>query len=177
MKKLVLAIAVLIVGTWAHAQVVFSPGISYNDWERNDGTTTSKIARTTIDLRLGYTLPMGFYFGGMYTIENDTLGSTDVSTDRIGATVGYHNPMGFTALFTYHLVGNSDIGTGELSGGSGMQFDLAWVFPLASSFSLGPQLTYRSIEYSKFTATGSAEVDTDYTDTQIVPYINLWFMF
>lgn len=167
--------AVLIFSTLsAQAQIVFAPAASYLKIEDEDASgSLSETELSSYDFKLGYLHESGLYLGGMYTI----LGVNDNDGYSAGPTVGFNHYSGFFALFTYHLVGEMDNGPGlTMTDGMGPQVDLGWVFPLTSSFHIGPQITYRSINYQKAeTSTGSADID--YTRSNILPYITMWFKF
>ena len=182
MKKLILILATLVLTSPALAQLIFAPGVGYVDRQTEatqPATVDQSSAETRFDLKLGYVLPMGLYLGGMYAFldSEDCVGNTcsDSSGFYAGPSIGYHSLTGFYALFTYQILG--EVGdTNKLTGAQGPQVDLGWVFPLTSYFAIGPQITYRSIEYDKLeTPTGSQ--DTDTKDTSIAPYVSLWFMF
>lgn len=189
MKKLLLALVAFAFCGAAHAQFVISPGINYVS-VKTEATTPATVSAEGdglgIDMRLGYIFPMGFYIGGMYSYLSGSfafapsLGSdAKDSGSLLGPTIGYYNPMGFNMLFTYHLMGDSKSElngvTATFKGASGFQFDIGWNFPITSVFGLGPQITYKSIEYGKVD-TGT-EVTTDYKYTTIDPYLAFWFMF
>lgn len=64
----------------------------------------------------------------------------------------------------------------KYTGGKGPQIDVGWVFPLSAYFAIGPQITWRSVEFDKLESS-TASVDTDFKSTSIAPYLSLWFMF
>lgn len=191
MRKLLFILTALCFSTVAQAQFIFSPGIHYTSstvtQQFPTGDVESKTDGMAIDLRLGYIMPMGLYLGGMYSIQSGVVANRlsigtddDRSGSLIGPTIGYYSMMGFYLLGTYHITGKTRAENSgshiEYSGGKGPQVDMGWVFPLASSFAIGPQLTYTSIEYSEVdTNTGSAT--TGYKTSDIRPYVTLWFMF
>ena len=191
MKKLLLVIAALSFSAVAQAQLVFSPGIHYatstHTGQFPTGDVNNKSDGMAIDLRLGYIMPMGLYLGGMYSIQSGIVANRvgigtddDRSGHLIGPTIGYYSMMGFYLLGTYHITGKTRAENSgahvEYTGAKGPQVDVGWVFPLASSFAIGPQVTYTSIEYSEVD-TNTASTTTGYKTSDIRPYVTLWFMF
>lgn len=157
----------------AQAEIVFSPSFSYFKTEDESGGVTVETEVSTYDFKLGYVHPSGLFLGGMYQMraENDNDGSA------VGPTLGFSHYSGFYALFTYFLMAEQDLSdTRTLTDGMGPQVDLGWVFPITSSFLLGPQISYRSIGYDKEENSG-VESTADYTRSEILPYISLWFRF
>ena len=170
--RLFLALAVFLGVTAAKADVIFSPAISYMKvTEQDHGNNTKSAETSAYDLRLGYLAPSGLYIGGMYSLYKDG----DNKGFSGAATLGYYHYSGFTALFSYHLIGDMDRDASfTYKDGMGPQIDIGWNFPLTSSFSIGPQMTYRSLNYKK------SDPDTpnvDFTRSMIYPYVSLWFRF
>lgn len=181
MKRILPFLVLLFLTPPVLAQLVISPGVGYytNTTEESGAEVDSK--QTRVDARIGYILPMGLYLGGNYAFTSGEScasgqGCSDESGFLIGPSLGYFSMMGFYTLFTYHIMGEQG-DADKYTGGKGPQLDLGWVFPLTSYFSIGPQLTWRSVEYDKFEASGATAVDTDRKETSIAPYISLWFMF
>lgn len=171
--KLFVVFAVLFATLTAQAEIVFAPGLSYLKIEDENTGTTTETEISSYDLKLGYVGSSGLYLGGMYQMSK--IG--DDKATAVGPTLGYSHYSGFYALFTYFLMAQQDAGSGsEFTDGMGPQVDLGWVFPVTRVFMIGPQVSYRSISYDKFKANG-ASVDADYTRSNILPYISLWFRF
>ena len=179
MKFLILAsVSLLIFSSYGQAQVVFSPGLAYlSDTQEQTDPTSSNVETSQLraDIRLGYILPMGLYVGGMYAYNSVDVNGTDSTGFLAGPSVGYHSMMGFYTMLTYHILGETG-DTTKFTGAKGPPVDIGWVFPLTSSFALGPQITYRSVEFDKIETAGSS-IDTDLKQTSIAPYLSLWFMF
>lgn len=159
--------------------IVFSPNLGYYSDTQKSGGNKSERSATTIDLRLGYVLSQGIYLGALYGMMNEKSGATDWKTSGFGPTLGYVN-SGFSALLTYHLLmADWDLGgtpNTKYTEGKGFQFDISYAFPLASNFSMGPSLTYKSIKYDKVES-GGAKTSSDMTRTWIAPTVNIWFTF
>jgi hypothetical protein len=182
MKKWILATGLLFWVNTVSANLVISPGVGYisqSTEESTPNTTNTSSTSTMLDFRLGYVLPMGLYVGGTYSHMNQEFCAGNTCTDSsgflLGPTVGYFSMMGFYTLLTYHIMGESGDGPTN-TGGRGPQVDVGWVFPITAYFSLGPQLTWRNVEYEQQENNG-VTVDTDENNSFIAPYISLWFMF
>lgn len=172
---------ILITGSFvslsAQAGAVFAPAYSYSQQsvETNGNSSDSKV--TSLDLRLAYLDKSGLYLGGMYAMANGSSDSASSKTTAIGPSVGFNAKNGFFVIFTYFLTAQHKITDGpKYTDGMGPQIDLGWIFPLTESLFLGPQMTYRSINYTK-SETGGVSATTDTTYQSTVPYITMWYKF
>ena len=184
MKKLLIAFVVMAVSAVAHAQFVFAPSLHYSsiDFEQSQPSSSSgDSSKLMIDGKIGYVLSNGIFLGGMYS----HIGGMDIfggegSGYNLGASFGYMASMGFYIIGTYHLLGDYTVTQmaveNKYSGAKGPQVNIGWVFPLASSFYLGPEISWRQIEWNKIEASG-VSADTDLKFTNIEPSISFWFMF
>lgn len=171
--KFFVIFAVLLTTVSASAEIVFAPAASYFKIEDENQGVTSETEISSYDLKLGYVGASGLYLGGMYQMSK--LNDTDAMA--VGPTLGFSHYSGFYALFTYFLMAEQEVdATTELTDGMGPQVDIGWVFPVTRMFMIGPQISYRSISYDKLDS-GGASVDADYTRSNILPYISLWFRF
>ncbi len=164
----------------ASAYFVISPNISYQSTKVDQSQPApgnSESTETLLDLRLGYVLPTGLYLGGMYAHSSTNDGTNSLSGFLAGPTIGYYSMTGFYAMLSYHILGEREINsTQKFTGGKGPQIDVGWTFPLTAYFSLGPQITWRSVEFDKLEG-NAASVDADPKVDTIRPYLSLWFMF
>jgi hypothetical protein len=180
MKKLMFFIFSLFLANTVFASFVINPSVSYMSRETEmtqPAAASGKQSETRIDVKLGYVLPMGLYLGGMYASTSEKNGTVTDKGSSIGPTIGYFSMMGFYTLFTYYIIGQMDsTPPNKFTGGKGPQVDVGWVFPISAYFSIGPQITWRSLEYNKFETAG-VSLDSDYKATSIAPYLSLWFMF
>lgn len=158
----------------AQAEINFSPSFSYFKLEdENGGAATSELELTTYDFKLGYVHSSGLFLGGMYQMSK----FNDDQATAVGPTLGFKHYSGFYALFTYFLMAEQESGASTtFTDGMGPQIDVGWMFPLTYMFYIGPQISYRSINYSKVDISG-ASVETDFTRSNVLPYISLWFRF
>ncbi len=178
-RNLVLAsLAVFFISSDAHAQWLFAPAFSYRSTEyKDDDGDTTKSSVMQIHPRLGYRLSNQFYVGGVYEQETtDVAGTSDPKLSIYGPSVGYYE-KNFFAMAHYLLMGEYKLSsTSSWIEGSGPQLDIGYVMELNSTFSLGPQFTYRSIEFKKLKVNG-AESDISWTITEIFPMIAIFAHF
>lgn len=171
--KFFVIFAVLLTTVSASAEIVFAPAASYFKTEDDNQGSVSESEISSYDLKLGYVGASGLYLGGMYQMSK----FGDDAGMAAGPTLGFNHYSGFYALFTYFLIAEQELNsTTELTDGMGPQVDIGWVFPVTRMFMIGPQISYRSISYDKVDS-GGASADTDFTRTNILPYISLWFRF
>lgn len=160
----------------AHAGIIFGPAFSYSETKVESGSTTSKVTETIFDLRLGHRWASGMYIGGIYNDETTKSGSSQEKGKHYGPSFGYVG-TNFNIIGSYFLAGERSYTGGiKRTEVSGPQIDLAYMFGISSGLSLGPQMTWRSIEYKKIQASG-IEVDNTYKLTDIRPMIALMFAF
>jgi hypothetical protein len=159
-----------------------NPSVMYSFADTTEGTTAG-IATTRADVGLGYKFSGPFYVGGTYSYYSAAgTGSTtgkDTATGY-GPTVGLQS-KGFRLHVTYFVGGSreDDLGNSltKYTSGSGYAAAISYLFNVSSSFALGPELTYRSIKYTKKQVGAGAETSVDHTDTDLSPYIALSFKF
>lgn len=175
--RLITALVVLFSVSLSQAQIIFAPAVTYTTTKVRDNSAgaTSVDSKTSVyDLKLAYLHASGLYLGGMYSITS----AGDDDAFAAGPTLGYSHYSGFYALFTYHLMSQYKFADGsKFNDGMGAQIDLGWVFPLTSMFSMGPQISYRSINYKKAESAGGTETTIDQTVSTLSPFISLWFQF
>lgn len=179
--RLLSMVFILLGVSLAQAQIVFAPAVTYRSVDADQaGAQVVKSSGLIADLRLGYMHSSGLFLGGMYSINNIDHFDDEDKGYSAGPTIGYSHYSGFYTLFTYHIIGQLELGrstpTQKFTNGMGPQVDLGWVFPLTSSFSLGPQITYKALTYSKQDL-GGTETTVDTAVTEINPYIAFWFHF
>ena len=157
----------------ARAEIIFSPAVGYVQAKVEEAGTTFVDGSTVyVDARLGYLMSGGIYIGGIYAIESNEAASSYYAGGSLGFVAGGFSVIGsFIALGEYDPEGND-----KYSGATGFQADISYSYMIASNFAIGPQLSYRSVEFSTYTV-GSSESPTDRTDAQTLPMINIWFVF
>ncbi len=176
LKKLSLIVLISLLSQISWAGLVFNPSIAYMEQSIDDGTTSADAKLTMIDLKLGYILDMGLYFGGLYALQDHDL-LADSSDAFFGPSVGYYN-NGFFILGTYYIFGERDLtdGSGKFTNVDGLQIDVSYTLPITDTIRLGPQLTYHSYKFKELQAfSGTTEVDIQVDG--LTPYFTLLFMF
>lgn len=148
-------------------------------WQQQTGLLSGDQNVFGLDLRAGYLIPAGFYFGLIYC-NHATGGTNSVTQSRLGNTVGYFYDM-FSLAFSFFLMANSSETTPtastERSEGTGMQLDFAVSFPVTTFFKVGPMLSYRSLTYNKRQDSGGVLVTTAQSQVALVPSLGLLFTF
>jgi len=180
-NRVILGVLALVFSFNAAASVVFSPGLSYTSSNTEDSAATSvESSSFRADVRLGYIFDMGLYVGAMYQVDSTNDDITDPTSYNVGPTLGYYHSKGFYGLVTYHLIGDSKnvlVDGDKYTDAQGPQVDIGWVFPLASSFYIGPQVTWKQIKYGNYEDAAEVASAADRTVSEIRPYLSLWFMF
>lgn len=140
------------------------------------GGSKSENSQTYYDLSLGYTWASGLYLGGIYGSHQDDSGNNEISENYLGASLGYHM-SGWEFNAHYFLSAeNETSSTTSLTDGSGIGVDLAYLWNINSNFRVGPQLGYRSFNYTKYKSSGSkTEADTSISYT--LPFIVFGLVF
>ncbi|MBK7842152.1 MAG: hypothetical protein IPJ71_00435 [Bdellovibrionales bacterium] len=134
------------------------------------GGGTGKGTQLNYDLGFGYTMASGLYFGGIYGVVGEDDGTNDVSDNYLGVSIGYRS-SGWQLTAHYFLSAEDEqSATSQLTGGSGIGIDLAYLWSINTTFAIGPQLTYRNLKYTKY-ETGGSETTVDVTNSYSLPYI------
>ncbi len=168
--------ALLFAPVTAQAGFVLGPSLLYNETKVENGGTTGKTTVTAIDVRAGYLFPQGLFLGGIYNNETVKSGGFEQKGVHYGPSVGYV-AKSFNFIASYLMAGEL-----SYSGGSkrieptGPQLDVGYVFDVGSNLSVGPQITWRSLEYAKAEA-GGVKVADKYKVTEIRPMVALLFVF
>lgn len=158
MRKLTFIILFLLAPPiWAES-FFFSPSLFYMT-DTDEGTNNVPVEETYnfMDFRIGYFLPSGLYLGGIYATDTHEAGDSEYDRTSFGPSVGYYKDN-FHLIFHYFISSEqSRPGDLTLTEGSGIQFDVAYLFQFSGPFHLGPQLTYKQFNYKKYES-GGAEV-------------------
>lgn len=176
-KIATLCLVSLFFASSSYAAILFTPSVTYLEQSLADNANPETKAKLTlIDLRLGYVMDFGLYLGGLYSIHDQDM-LADSSDSYFGPSVGYYN-SGFLIVGTYYLYGERDLtnGVGKYAGAKGYQLDISYSVPITKSISMGPQLTYHTVEFDEIQSSGNSS-PTDYSFSGISPYFNLTFIF
>lgn len=159
----------------ARAEIFLGPSLYYLDTKEEVAGTTTKATSTIVDVRIAYLSPGGFMLGGIYESDTYKSGSYQEKASIYGPSVGYVTKS-FIGVASFYMAGERTYTGGtKRTEPSGPQIDLAYVYEIGSGFSLGPQLTWRSLEYAKLKS-GGAEVEQKYKSSMIRPMIALSFL-
>lgn len=131
-------------------------------------------ASTTIfDLKAGYTMGNGLYFGGIYDDRSEISNGSKNERTGMGATLGYHN-AGWFIDGSYYVTSMYKMANGsELKEGSGFGVDVGNNVDVTANVYLGLQISYKSFSYKKLNA---ADEDNK-VKSELTPMANLGLMF
>ena len=188
-KRAGLHLAILCIGAFlsgsAEASILFGPAVRYQTLKTTDQTTFAGGSHDkkvlAADGHLGVLIEgTPLYIGGLYTYESSNTDNDKMTGSNYGPTIGYFSGA-FSVLGTYIMAGDrtytvSNVES-KLSNGLGYRVDIAYVAGLFSNVGVGPQITYRSIKYSKSQAGAAAQADNSFEETSIDPALVFWFRF
>lgn len=168
MKKILVAMMIMIAGFQANAGIMIEPYIGYNLAGEFNNDDTSGV---NIGGRLGYSLPMLVSLGIDYNMGEYThdVSGTDVDVDhsKFGLFVAVDLPILLRAWATYYLNAKAEQGANEYEGSG---FGLGVGFTMLPFVSLN--LEYRSVNYDDF---NGATADIDGTEILLSASIPLDF--
>lgn len=154
----------------ALANFEFSPSLSVFKTDKDQSSSQ-------IELRMGYTFEFGLYVGGFYNLASTKFID---HTDQyfLGPQIGY-TWKGVYALAGYTLTGEQDLASGgvKYSRPMGYQLSVGYRLEVVPDVFLGPEFTYRDVEYKSREVQGVPQGDTGRKDTQVLPSITLQFKF
>ncbi len=167
-------------GGGGHSGWQFMPSVMYLYESTKDSGTTTQTSRLLGNLDLGYVFQGSpFYLGVTYDYDSKTNSGSNSDKDTYGS---YGGSLGLVTenifmIFSYYFSSQYDRVRGNtttsFTGGSGFSVALGYLFEVASSVSIGPELIYREVKYSK-TSTGAT---ADLTYDTVLPYLAINFMF
>lgn len=145
---------------------------------KSEGSTlgTSDNKKLYLDYKLGYQ-SSNLYVGGVLSTYNiDSSGSVTKRT-LTGATVGYHN-NNFFIDGTYYFSGEVELSSlTKVKSGSGYAVEVGFETMLNSNLFLGVLGAYKSISYTKVSASGT-ETDVDNKESpEIYPMLLVGILF
>lgn len=156
MKKILIAMMIMVAGFQAQAGIYVEPYLAYNILGDTDGDDTTGM---NIGGRLGYSLPMLVSFGldynmGSYTVDT-SLGDSDVDTTNLGLFVAVDLPILARAYASYYLSSDLENEAGQSFDGSGMALGVGLtMLPFVSV-----NFEYRTMSYDG--AHGFGDFDAD----------------
>ncbi len=127
---------------------------------------------TLLSGKVGYTMPSGLYFGGVYDSRTDESGAK-LERSSLGATVGFHRG-GWFIDGSYYLSSTMKFSSGsELKEGSGFGVDIGRNFDIASNVYLGLQVSWKSFSYKKIDDLDSENK----VKSELLPLVNIGLTF
>ena len=151
MKKILVAMMIMIAGFQAQAGIYVEPYLAYNILGDTDGTDTTG---TNIGGRLGYSLPMLVSFGVDYNMGAYDIDGIDADTTNLGAFVAVDLPILLRGYASYYF--SSDLEAGNVTyDGSGVALGVG--FTMLPFVSLNVE--YRTMSYDGSGA--QADFDAD----------------
>lgn len=173
-----LALAFSVYGMTASAGLIFSPSVFYKNYTDEFGAGNKvETTETFYDIKLGYALSNGLYFGGLYSGMTRDQNDVKQSRSSYGASLGYVSGgwflMGHYLLSSEYKIG-SDV---TYTGGTGFQADLGHWFRIANQFFIGPQVTYRTWTYSDLKTDSGTQSASGVKGSELLPFISLAVMF
>ena len=160
----------------SHAELYFSPSLFYKTSEEGPSGSETERTETYYDIRLGYGMTTGLYFGGIYSGMTHEINDVEFTRSSYGASIGYVSD-GWFLMGHYFIKSEYEVGSNaKYTDGSGFQADVGYWFKAFSQLSIGPQITYRTLSYEKLES-GGASVDAEYEHKEFMPYLSLALIF
>jgi len=156
--------------------LVFFPSISLR---QQSGTLAGDQSVFITDLRVGYRIASGFYFGMIYS-NTSAGGSTTINESDIGNSVGYFSGV-FGFITSVYMISkeaeNSPTTAVTRTEGLGIQLDLSFTFQLDTDFSAGPVFTLKNINYRKEEDGSGAISNVMRTTNYLSPFLGVLVIF
>lgn len=180
MKKIILVFMLSPLTAWAASGSGFNVGLSalmYNlDFSGDSYNPAQSSKRTHANLKLGYLMSNNLYFGGTYSTLNTSSTGTNGARTATGLVLGYHS-NGYFLDFTYFFGGNYQLSdTVTEKEASGMGLEIGYNAMVSSSFYIGAELNYMSLNYKKREISG-VDATVANTYTEMYPMLNVGFVF
>lgn len=164
---------------WAlgdHSGFSLSPAAFYFKQNVEINSVESELNWTFYDVRAGWTFDSGFYLGGIYAVETTGDGTDDQDRTSYGASIGY-SKNGWTILGHYLISSEYKASTTTTyQKGSGFQVDFSYLFKTGMHFAIGPQLTYKKIDYKEVDVSDVVS-DVELSYTQVLPMVVFAILF
>lgn len=158
------------------AGVIVFPSVTMR---QETGTIAGDQTSFHTDYRAGYLTGMGLYFGMIHS-RSVATGSYGINESSWGNTVGYFYGIAQLMVSYYMLSTNSESSPTQSitrSEGSGLQFDLNFIFPLQGHLSIGPVLTFKTLTYKKQENPGGIITNNAQSESYIYPYLGIMLTF
>lgn len=156
---------------YSKSGVLVDFGLFYGQSEAagNPSTQNFKENVSIYDIKLGYITDSNWYFGGLYSVRNDsdTLGTTNGKAGGLGAGYFFHNNFNFRAYYRFQET------YGDYTDGSGFQLDLEYKVAFSSNFYIGALISHHQ---TQFTSNNTIAGFSSYTQKDTYPAVTLGFL-
>lgn len=143
----------------------------YSQTVTNNSQTSSSSTTAIYDLKVGEVKTTGLYYGGIYTTRSSSgLSQAGTGGSAWGPSLGYIGRSGF--FVQGHYLFSASYGTWS---GSGEQVDFGYLTMPESSIVVGVELTYRTITYTKDSASPGTTLNENITE--MIPMFTLGYLF
>ncbi|RZF23037.1 hypothetical protein DAY19_04500 [Halobacteriovorax vibrionivorans] len=150
MKRLLIAMMIMVAGFQANAGIYVEPYLGYNLAGDFNNVDTNGV---NIGGRLGYSLPMLVSLGLDYNMGTYDADGTDIDVSNLGLYAAVDFPILVRAYASYYLNAKAEIGASEYEG-SGVALGVGFTgLPFVSV-----NVEYRTINYDEL---NGATVDVD----------------
>jgi hypothetical protein len=158
------------------AGIIVLPSVTYR---QQSGTLGGDEGVLSVDLRGGYKIASGLYFGVIYQSTSGS-GARSINGSAIGDSIGYFYGY-FSLIASYYLTAKNTENTPTdyvaRTEGSGIQVDAAITIPIASGLSFGPMLTYQNMTYNKRQDTTGLILQAQQSESYLYPFIAFAYQF
>ena len=147
----------------------------FNTSTESSARPTFKDTDSFVDIKLGYTIDSGFYFGALLTSFSDS----DENRMGYGPMLGF-SYMGFFVGASYLINVEHEVTTESLKlrKGTGYTAEVGYSYPWFDHLSVGANITYMSISYSEVEYyTGITSSVTDHKEYFFVPMLQVSLFF
>lgn len=183
MKTLAILIALVSVKSFAAETqgYILNPAVYYGISSVNDNGTKSTETKMYLNLRGGYKFSSPILVGATYMWLNektDSRTSTTTTDNAYGPCFGLLT-SNIYLIFNYMIAAERKVESNTsitYSGGTGFDVDFGYLFDLGSNFSLGPQVSYYDLKFTKKN-TGGADQSYDYSASGLAVFLSLWWVF
>lgn len=156
------------------------PSLMYTYSNVQNGTSIAAANRILGDAGLGIMFQGSpLFVGGLISYDSTT--NSGASTDKdvftsYGASMGLltdtiYMIVTYIASSQYDQTASSILTT--FTGGSGFQFSVGYLFSISQSMSLGPQFSYKSVNYSQQKGVSGVTTSANYTHNTLLPFLTL----
>jgi len=153
------------------------PSLFYSNSESKNNDTGDKTQETNlfISTRLGVTLKGGLYIGAIYDLETTDDGTDKLETSNMSLSLGFTENGSYIVLH-YFMDTSREISSTTTYTGKGKGVDFGHHFKIGNTFSLGAQISFRTIQFDTSDVSG-AESNIDIETERAIPMLTFGFTF